>query len=171
MSVGEEVIDGELVTSTAMIPHTGELLDLGSMSYEQLGAVLDDARQFEKGPFAEFKRAVTAEILGRMDARAAEGEDGAWTIHAEGMEITGDSPNRTEYDLNQLREALKQLVADGKISQAAADKCIVPERWKVAKRALQQTAKVSPEVKAAIDACEQPSTQPRYVTVRLAVPR
>lgn len=163
----EEVVDGEVVeTGMAVVPYTGEALALPEMTEEQLAVVLDAARQFERMQMRDFKKVVQAEILGRMDRRAASGEDGAWTIHAEGgWTLQGDSPDRTEYPVDELRKALEKLAAAGLIERAAIGNVIVPERYKVAKRKLDQLLKMGGVVKDTIEAVKQPVTRDRAVRV------
>lgn len=168
----EEVVDGEVVDeSVAVVPYTGELLSLREMSFEQLGRVLDEAREFETVTLRGFKREVGDEILERMDANAADGVEGAWTVHEGGYKLSGDSPNQTEYNLAKLKEKLGELVERGVIKQEAVNKVIVPSGWKVAKRPLVQLAKLGGEIKAAIDECEETGTKPRRVQVSLEVSR
>lgn len=166
----EEVLDGEVVEPTTVVPYTGEALALPDMSYEQLGKLLDNARVFERSVLSAFKQEVQDEILARMDAAAKEGAAGAWTVHAEGgVKLSGDSPNRTDYEVDTVRRALKQLVAEGEIKEDVIATVIVPERYKVAKRQLTQLLKLGGRVAEVLKECEQPVTRPRRVTVTLEV--
>jgi hypothetical protein len=103
-----------------------------------------------------------------MDGAAACGEPGTWTIRDGDWKLCGDSPDRTDYNLDQLRAVLEALTHAGLISQDAIDEVIVPAGWKVAKRPLAQLAKLGGVVKDAIASCEQPVTRPRNVTVTTA---
>lgn len=159
-----EVVDGEIVPEFAIVPYTGEALDLPALNYTQLAEALDEAGRFEREALRGFKSIVREEVLNRMDEAAACGEDGAWTVRAEGgWKLEGDGPDKTGYDVNLLRTKLEVLRDAGKIKQEAIDKVIVPERWKVAKRPLSQLLKLGGEVAEAIRECEHPER--RYVRV------
>ena len=157
MSDDIEVIDGEVVTETAVVPYTGEALTLLDMSYIQLAQVLDDAKRFEQEALGPFKREVREEVLRRMDDAAAEGIDGAWTVRAgDGWKLEGDSPNQSDYDVQLLRATLAGLMRDGHVKQEMIDKIIVPASWKVAKRRLAQLLKLgNPAVTEAVRGCER----------------
>ena len=162
----DEVIDGELVPETAVVPYTGEAIVLSYTTDAQLAQALDDARLFEQSRLRAFKRELQDELLRRMDAAAARGEQGAWTIRDGEWKLTGDSPDRTEYDLEELRGALRVArLCAGLISEDVLGEVIVPSGWKVAKRPLAQLAKLGGVVKDAIKSCELPVTRPRNVTV------
>lgn len=151
-------------TELTVVPFTGEALQLADLSYEQLAEVLASCRDWEREQLQSFKADVQAEVLRRMDERAATGETGAWTIREGDWKLTGDSPDRTEYPVDELREALAELAEDGLISPAAVDKVIVPSGWKVAKRALTQLMKI-PGVADRVREVERPVDRPRRVTV------
>lgn len=161
----DEVIDGELVPETAVVPYTGEAIVLADTTDAQLAQALDDARLFEQSRLRAFKRELQDELLRRMDAAAARGAQGAWTIRDGEWKLTGDSPDRTEYDLDELRGVLQSLVYAGLISEDVLGEVIVPSGWKVAKRPLAQLAKLGGVVKDAIKSCELPDSRPRNVTV------
>lgn len=168
----EEVVDGEVVPEMSVVPYTGEVLVLADMTFAQLGAILDGARTWERAQLRDFKRSLEEEILRRMDANAAAGVDGAWTVHQDGWKVSGSSPNQgVEYDVDTLRAALEQLVADGVIEQEAIDKVIVPDGYKVAKRPLGQLLKLGGTVRAAIEAVEQPANKTRRVSVSIEASR
>lgn len=166
-----EVVDATPVfdvvpyTGRALANEDGEAVTLTQLTDAQLAAVIDEAKEFALAQLTPFQRAAKDEALRRMDGRAAAGEDGAWTIHAGEWKLTGDSPDRTEYPVDDLRTVLKGL-ADAKLIDAAAiDKVIVVDKYKVAKRPLTQLLKVSQTVKDAILAVERPVEKSRNVTV------
>ena len=161
----EEVIDGELVPETAVVPYTGEAIVLADTTDAQLAQALDDARLFEQSRLRAFKRELQDELLRRMDAAAARGEQGAWTIRDGDWKLTGDSPDRTDYNIDELRAVLASLVEAGLIGEHLIREVIVPSGWKVAKRPLAQLSKLGGVVKDAIKSCEQPVTRPRNVAV------
>ena len=98
-------------------PITGEVLTLASPNAD-LGRYLADLREFE-GRVREYKRAVTDELLARMDRSAS------WTVHAEGVKLSGASPQPSEeWDGPALREALLDLVDEGVLSIEAVDAAV-----------------------------------------------
>jgi hypothetical protein len=161
----DEVVTGELAPAIAVVPYTGEAIVLADITDAQLAQAIDDARLFEQSRLRAFKRELQDEVLRRMDAAAAQGAQGAWTVRDGEWKLTGDSPDRTEYDLDELRGVLQSLVHAGLISEDVVDEVIVPSGWKVAKRPLAQLAKLGGVVKDAIKSCELPDTRPRKVTV------
>jgi hypothetical protein len=161
----DELVDGELVPETAVVPYTGEAIVLADTTDAQLAQALEDARLFEQSRLRTFKRELQDELLRRMDTAAARGAQGAWTIRDGQWKLTGDSPDRTDYDLNELRGALQSLVYAGLISEDVLGEVIVPSGWKVAKRPLAQLAKLGGVVKDAIKSCQLPDSRPRNVTV------
>jgi hypothetical protein len=153
----EEVIDGELVCETAVVSYTGEALVPAEMTDAQLAEALDDARLFEQSQLRAFKRALQDEVLRRMDLAGAQGARGAWTIHDGEWKLTGDSPDRSDYEVEELRAVLHSLADAGLIDSSAIGEVIVPSGWKVAKRPLAQLSKLGGVVKDAIRSCERPS--------------
>ncbi|MGA2014173.1 MAG: hypothetical protein ABSH51_27060 [Solirubrobacteraceae bacterium] len=161
----EEVIDGDPVAALTVIPYTGEAIVPSDMTVAEIAQALDDARLFEQSRLRAFKRELQDEVLRRMDDAAARGQAGAWTIRDGDWKLCGDSPDRSDYHLDQLRGVLASLTHAGLISQSAVGEVIVPAGWKVARRPLAQLAKLGGVVKDAIASCEQPVTRPRAVTV------
>ncbi|HEY1690020.1 MAG TPA: hypothetical protein VGF95_14290 [Solirubrobacteraceae bacterium] len=99
-------------------PATGELLDLDQASTDQLGHWLLDARELDQR-VREEKRAVTQEILARMDREARH------TFHGSDLELKGDGPKiPTEYDATPLRAELQEFVDGQVISPEALDRAI-----------------------------------------------
>lgn len=150
---------------TVVQPYTGEVLDLAGLSFAQLGELLDSCREWERAHLAAFKHDVQGEILRRMDERAATGQPGAWTIRAGDYKLAGDSPDRTEYPLDETRRELESLVRDGLLTEDAIERVIVPTGYKIARRPLSQLLKLGGEVKARLEAVERPVERPRRVTV------
>ncbi len=169
MTSEPEIVDGEYIPAYLPVPYSsGEVISPRDLTNEQLAEALDTTKLFKMTDLAPFERGLKDEALRRMDARAASGEAGAWTMRVEGYKLEGDSPNQTDYDVDRLKAALEDLVAEGKLGQEAIDKVIVPSGWKIAKRALSQLAKL-PGVKEVVDACEVPVTRPRNVRVNKVV--
>ncbi|MGA2928718.1 MAG: hypothetical protein ABSG43_22560 [Solirubrobacteraceae bacterium] len=169
MTIGQEeaetVLDGEGLPALVVVPYTGEALVLAEMTAAQLAEAIDDARLFEQSRLRAFKRELQNEVLRRMDGAAAGGQQGAWTIRDGDWKLTGDSPDRSDYNVDELRTVLRSLAEAGLIGERAIGEAIVPSGWKVARRPLAQLTKLGGTVKDAIVSCEQPVTRPRTVTV------
>lgn len=100
-------------------PSTGEVLDLGAPT-EQLARWLVEARELDEAMRSE-KRRVVAELLSRMDREAR------YTLRIGDLELKGDGPEPpTEYDAQELREALTEFVDGDVISQEALDRAVEP---------------------------------------------
>ncbi|MGA2926512.1 MAG: hypothetical protein ABSG43_11045 [Solirubrobacteraceae bacterium] len=106
MTVGqagaETVLDGEGLAAMVVVPYSGEALVLAEMTAAQLGEAIDDARLFEQSRLCAFKRELQDEVLRRMDGAAAGGKQGAWTIRDGDWKLTGDSPDRSDYNVEEL---------------------------------------------------------------------
>lgn len=156
-----EVVDGEVVPETAIVPYSGEVLDLRDASDNQLAKALDEARQFEREQLRGFKRGVEQVVLDRMDANAE------WTVHTEEYTLSGDSPGLIDYDVDELRKALARLVSEGKLSEESASKAITAKtEYTASKRGIGQLVKLGGDVAEAIRACERPRER-RSVRLKL----
>ena len=154
-----EVVDAEpVIGEIVAVPWTGEALALTQLTDRQLAEVLDEVREFEAARLRTFKRQVQDEALWRMDAAAS------WTIHTEGgFKLTGDSPARTDIDVDELRAALEDIdVPSSLIEKAIKPK---PIEYVVSRAGLNALRKLGGEVATAIAECERPSTKPRSVRV------
>jgi len=156
----EEVADGEVVY--AVVPYTGEALVLRELPNEQLARLLDGARDFERAELRQFKQEVQDEILRRMDREAS------WTVHAEnGWKLSGKSPGGVEYDVDALRKVLAELLVEDRITAVAVEKAVKakPVEYTVQKAGVNALLKLGGHVQQAIEACQVPSSKPRYVSV------
>lgn len=98
-------------------PVNGEVLTLDAKS-DQLGAYLADVREFEF-LMRESKRAVTQELLARMDKNAS------WTMSLPGWKLSSRSSAKEEaWDGAELRTALLDLVDEDVISIEAVDAAV-----------------------------------------------
>lgn len=164
----EEEVDGVIVDSEEMSPSlalvpwgTGEVLDLSSVDDRKIAETLEAAKQWEADVLKPFKRLLHELVLGRMDA------DAEWTIHVDGFDLSAPSPNLKEYNVDQVRALLNQLVAEGKITKDAADKGVKSEvKWSVVVGGLNKLVKISDEIKERVEACKVPSTKTRSVTIK-----
>lgn len=92
-------------------PATGEVVSLDAPT-DTLASHLEEIRRVE-GDLRSLKRALTAEVLGRMDTARD------WTIHAGAYELTAPKPAR-DWDTEKVRAALAELVGAGEITADAA---------------------------------------------------
>lgn len=155
-----EVVDGEVVQMT-LVPWTGEVIVLRDATNAQLAEALDEVRRFEAEQLKGLKRDLQDEILMRMDHEAS------WTIRLEsGVTLTGDGPNRSEWDVPSLQGVLSALEDEGLVSHEAAAKGIREKvTYEAAAAGLNALLKLGGEVRARIEACRLPSSRPRSVRV------
>lgn len=155
-----EVLDGEVVEH-ALVPWTGEVIVLRDASDAQLAEALDEVRRFEVEQLKGLKRDLQDEILARMDLNAS------WTIRLEsGVTLTGDGPNRSEWDVPSLRGVLRTLAKEGLISKEAAAKGIRRKvTYEAAAAGLNALLKLGGDVEARVTACRLESAKPRSVRV------
>lgn len=172
-----EVVDGEVVPEVALVPWTGEALALPDLTDEQIAQLLDETRQFERARLTLFKRDVQDEILKRMDA-ATE-----WTMHTDSYDLSGDSPNRTEFDGGELKDALDQLVDAELLTPQQRDKALicklelpgVPDEdllarakkveYVASRSGLNALKRLGGVVEVTIKSCERKNEKPRAVRV------
>lgn len=99
-------------------PFTGEAVVIADAPTDTLAAFLHNVREVE-GAFREQKRAVTREIVERMDREAR------WTGTVGDYKIVADGPPKPiEYQAEALYEALREYVDSGAISEAALDAAV-----------------------------------------------
>jgi hypothetical protein len=140
-------------------PVTGECIDLAGPDQDLAGA-LDRIRQLET-ELRSVKRAVSDELLARMDQAAS------WTIHAGDLTLTGQSPDRTEYDGARLAQTVDTLVAGGHITSEAAHAAVESEvTWKVKKAGVNKLLKLGGVVAESVSVCAAPDDRPRRITVK-----
>jgi hypothetical protein len=111
---------------------------------EDLAEWLAKARDFT-GEINAGKATVSRELHGRMDV------DAEWTRETDRYKISGESPDRIEYDVDVLRKVLNRLVRAGRISRAAA------------KKAVKKLLKLGPDVAEAIAEAETPKIGERQI--------
>lgn len=164
MSAGEELVPAEPRLMQLVNPASGEALEL-TASEEDLAAAFDAARELE-GRLKEYRSIISLELLRRMDAEAK------WTVPAGRFKAVGESPGKVEYDADKLLPVLAQLVKDGKITPGAAHDALERPKapLKVKMRGVNALLKLGGEVKTAIEACADPVTKPRSVSVKLERP-
>ncbi len=110
-------------TDLAVIPSTGEVLDLASLSTETIAAAVLEG-QTQRQRWSEFDAAASAELVARMD------RDTSWTINltvdSRAVKITAPSPaaGSVVYLTDELGACLQGLVEGEVISEAAASKAL-----------------------------------------------
>lgn len=143
-------------------PATGEVIDLAGASDGQLAESLASVRDYESR-LRTFKSEVSDELTRRLDKLCK------WTLEVDGFKVVGQSPNRTDYDVEQLGHALSGLMASGVISEEAAKAAVEAEvKLKVKKAGINALLKLGGEVAEAVKACEVPVTTPRRISVKEA---
>lgn len=128
-------------------PTSGELIPLDAPTdvlVEWFAAI----RKLEQ-ELATMKQAANTEVLRRMDAEAH------WTVHTRAGTLTGKSPAPTvAWDPEQLAQTLTGLVADGLISQGAADSALeLVQEWKPKRGGINKLLKLGGEIAERIAAC------------------
>lgn len=140
-------------------PQTGELLDLNSAEADEIARWIESVREWEANARAA-KQLASEELLRRMDQAAS------WTLRAGDYELKGESPNRVEYAIEDLRGTLTNLVASGAITEEAAEAAVkVETTYKPAKRGINALLKLGGDVAEAVSAAARPVERPRRVTV------
>lgn len=141
-------------------PDTGEVIDLRSASASQLAEWLTAIREWESKT-REAKSLVSIELHERFD-RAAK-----WSIREDGFLVSGESPERIEYDPALLRDVLGTLVDANSITPDAADAALKREvTFKPSKRGINALLKLGGNVADAINGCRMEVTRPRRITVK-----
>jgi hypothetical protein len=101
------------------VPITGEVVDLKEASLPALAATFDGLAQFEL-QIRSAKRELSDEVARRLDffGRRSYEQDG-WRLEV-------NAPTERDYDIDELRATLAELVAEGTISDEKAKAVI---RW------------------------------------------
>jgi hypothetical protein len=150
---------GEVGEVSVVNPTTGELVDLRNAEPDEIAAALEGIRDWENSARTA-KQLISAEIHARMDRSAS------WTLRAGDYELRGQSPDRSGWDVNRLREVLYDLVGTGAITPEAADEAVKAEvKYSVSKRGLNALLKLGGDIAAALRACEVEDTRPRRLTL------
>lgn len=154
------VVREEAEQSVSLIhPQTGEILDLAAAENAQIASWIESVKEWEVNARGA-KQLASEEIHRRMDRAAC------WTLRDGDYEIKGQSPDRTEYLIDSLQVALRNLIAEGLITEEAAQAAVKREvTYKPAKRGINALLKIGGEVAEAIRACEVPDERPRRVSI------
>lgn len=146
--------------STLLDRTSGELIDLTEATTDRLAEVLLTTRELE-AELRSAKALVSREVHRRMDREAK------WTARVGGYELRGQSPERVEYDPEELGRRLRVLRRSGLVSPAACrnalERVVSARPRKAGIRAL---LKLGGEVAEAVCACERPVESERRVSVK-----
>lgn len=137
-------------------PETGEQIELATAPVDDLAFLRDLIRQAEEDQRVA-KQELDAELHRRMD------RDNTLTLKVPGWEITGKSALTSEWDADQLKDALADLVEAGELSEDAARRALKPVvTLKPAAGELKKLAARFPTV----EACRSEVPQARRATVK-----
>ena len=142
----------------------GEVIDLAAAPSDRLAQFLAEVRDLEAS-LRQAKAQVGRELHRRMDAEAS------WTLNLPGYKVTGQSPDRVDYDPEELAGALRGLRRSGLISPRASKAAL--ERvveLRPRKKGLAALLRLGGEVAAAVRACERPVESERRVSVSPLAP-
>jgi hypothetical protein len=147
------------MTGQLVDPDTGEVTDLAGAPDVLLARTLDDL-DAQRNELTDWRRAVAAEVLRRMDNAAR------WTIHAGPFKLHAPSPLAAEYDARPLWDDLQILIAAGRFGQEALDAAIEQvTTFKPRAAGLKALAKLGPDVAAVIERNTHTVEKPRGVRV------
>lgn len=148
-------------TGLVLVPTTGEQVALNAPT-DELAAVIDFLRDVKRQADTAI-RVLGDELLRRMDTNAS------WTAKTERFEIVGQSPTPdTEWNVDALDATLKELIADGEISEDAYDNALeTVVTLKVRKRGIDALRKLNDDIRLRIDSCGTPVEKTRRVNVKL----
>jgi hypothetical protein len=138
-------------TAPRLLPNTftGEAIDLDGPT-ESLAKDLLYLRELDTER-KSLVRAVSDELLARMD------KDAKWTLHFPGLDLTGDTPKRREYNSERVLKVLEELVTAGTINKEAAQKAIERKvSYTVKKSGVNAIKKLGGEVAKKLAGCEVP---------------
>lgn len=103
----------------AVIPHTGEAIDLANASAATLAQAVQTIDETERDLKAA-KRSIADEVAARLDVF------GKRSMESDGWRLEVNAPTEREWDLDELRATLAELVEEGTITDEKAKACV---RW------------------------------------------
>jgi hypothetical protein len=107
------------MTDMFVVPHTGEVLALKEVSLASIAEVVKQIADTE-ADLKSAKRTLADEVAGRLDIH------GQRSAEIDGWRLEVNAPTDRQWDLDELRATLAELVAEGTITDAKAKACI---RW------------------------------------------
>jgi hypothetical protein len=143
------------MTEYAVIPHTGETVDLNGPidafadAMEQLGQIETEIRTV--------KREISDEVARRLD------HEGRRSIEIGDVKLTINAPTERKWDMPELLLLMAELVNEGTISQAKAERCIKMEPKPV--WAELKTLLSDPRCQARLEHCYADEPANRYARV------
>jgi hypothetical protein len=140
-------VSTDLATRLAVIPHTGEQVDLAAIPPEGIAQILDEVKELESR-LREFKGDVAAVVIPEFDRQRK------WTVDAGAFKLSAPSDAPEEvFDVDALAAVLTELVDAGTITGEAMDAaCEQVVEWKVRKVGINALRK-SPKLAEVIDGC------------------
>lgn len=105
---------------SVILPDTGELLDLEAAATDVLAIAFDGLADNER-ELRALKSQIGEEITRRLD------HEGRRSVTVDGWKIETTAPTEREYEIDELRAVLAELVTEGTISDRKAKACIVFE--------------------------------------------
>lgn len=155
----------ELAERTALVPWTGELLDLASMSTVGIIDMLDEIHDFEYDRLRALKRQVQDELLARMDHAVASGENNHWTVTlGDGRKVSGTPPVQERYAIEPLINTLERLIEEGLLTETAAGNALRVKREPNVS-GIKSLRKLGGIINQRLAACLEPDPRPRTVTI------
>jgi hypothetical protein len=141
-------------------PATGEELQLATAPTDQLAEMRAYIRDLEED-LRLAKQALDGEVLKRMDQRAM------WSWAGNGYTLKAPSPAPVvEFDAEQLRGRLEELVAEGLLSMAAVDAAVeVVTSFKARVAGINALRKLGGTVAEAVAECATEVDKPRRVSL------
>jgi hypothetical protein len=140
-------------------PRTGEALDPKEAATDELADMLDAAKGLEFDLRA-LKHEVWREVHRRFDEHAR------WTWEGNGWKLTGQSPDRVEYDGEGLYDALTALSFQGVITPEARDAAVETQTvYKPRAAGINKLKKLGGRVRATIERHARPVESERRVSV------
>lgn len=105
------------MTDLLVIPHTGEVVDLKEASLAAIAIVQQEILDHEKD-LRTAKRELADEVASRLDVY------GHRSIEVDGWHLEISAPTERQWDLDELRGVLAELVEEGTITDEKAKACV-----------------------------------------------
>lgn len=107
------------MTDMFVVPHTGEVLALKDASLASLAEVVKEIADVE-ADLKSAKHTLADEVAVRLDVH------GRRSAEIDGWRLEVNAPTERQWDLDELRATLAELVAEGTITETKAKACV---RW------------------------------------------
>jgi hypothetical protein len=146
------------MSELVVIPVTGEALDVARASTADLARAFQTMVDLEKD-FRSVKRTISDQVAERLDYIGKRSGD------VDGVHVEVTAPTEKQWNIDELRGTLAELVAEGTIDEAKAIDCLryKPEVvWAEVKTLLSD-----PRCKARIEHCFTEVGATRYLKVKV----